>query len=158
MATRTAARKPTNHEKQVIDALTRLLADSYTLYLKTHNFHWNVTGPMFTTLHTLFETQYTELALAADEIAERIRSVGAPAPGSYVQFGELTRLKEAVGVPPAVEMVEQLVHDQVLVTQAARAVVAAAERAGDQASADLGVRRIQVHEKNAWMLRSHLEA
>ena len=158
MATRTTARKSTNQEKQVIDALTRLLADSYTLYLKTHNFHWNVTGPMFTTLHTLFETQYTELALAVDEIAERIRSIGAPAPGSYAQFGELTRLKEAIGVPPAVEMVEQLVHDQVLVTQAARAVVAAAERAGDEASADLGVRRIQIHEKNAWMLRSHLEA
>jgi len=158
MAARTAARKSSNQEKQVIDSLSRLLADSYTLYLKTHNFHWNVTGPMFTTLHTLFETQYTELALAVDEIAERIRAIGAAAPGSYAQFSELTRLKEAVGVPPAVEMVEQLVHDQVLVTQAARTMVAAAERAGDQASADLGVRRIQVHEKNAWMLRSHLEA
>ena len=149
---------PTKERKQIADGLSHLLADTYTLYLKTHNYHWNVTGPMFTTLHTLFETQYTELALAVDEIAERIRSIGAPAPGSYEQFGELTRLKEAIGVPPAVEMVEQLVHDQVLVTQAARAVVAAAERAGDQASADLGVRRIQVHEKNAWMLRSHLEA
>jgi starvation-inducible DNA-binding protein len=158
MAARTTARKATNQEKQVIEALSRLLADSYTLYLKTHNFHWNVTGPMFTTLHTLFETQYSELALAVDEIAERIRSIGAPAPGSYAEFSELTALKEAVGVPPAIEMVEQLVHDQVLVTQAARKVVAAAERASDQASADLGVRRIQVHEKNAWMLRSHLEA
>jgi starvation-inducible DNA-binding protein len=157
-AARTTARKATNQEKQVIDALARLLADSYTLYLKTHNFHWNVTGPMFTTLHTLFMTQYTELALAVDEIAERIRSVGAPAPGSYAEFAELTELKEAVGVPSAIQMVEQLVHDQVLVTQAARKVVAAAERAGDQASADLGVRRIQVHEKNAWMLRTHLEA
>lgn len=158
MAARTAARKATNQEKQVIEALSRLLADSYTLYLKTHNFHWNVTGPMFTTLHTLFMTQYTELGLAVDEIAERIRSIGAPAPGSYAEFAELTALKEAIGVPPAIEMVEQLVHDQVLVTQAARNVVAAAERANDQASADLGVRRIQVHEKNAWMLRSHLEA
>jgi starvation-inducible DNA-binding protein len=150
--------KATKQEKQVIEALSNLLADSYTLYLKTHNFHWNVSGPMFTTLHTLFETQYTELALAVDEIAERIRSIGAPAPGSYAQFSELTKLKEAVGVPPAIEMVEQLVHDQVLLTQAARKVVAASERAGDQASADLGVRRIQIHEKNAWMLRSHLEA
>jgi starvation-inducible DNA-binding protein len=113
---------------------------------------------MFTTLHTLFELEYTELALAVDEIAERIRAIGAPAPGSYAEFAKITALKEAVGVPPATEMVEQLVHDQVLVTQAARAVVAAAERAGDQASADLGVRRIQIHEKNAWMLRSHLEA
>jgi starvation-inducible DNA-binding protein len=158
MATRSAARKATNPEQRVIESLRRLLADSYTLYLKTHNFHWNVSGPMFTTLHTLFELEYTELALAVDEIAERIRAIGAPAPGSYAEFAKITALKEAVGVPPATEMVEQLVHDQVLVTQAARAVVAAAERAGDQASADLGVRRIQIHEKNAWMLRSHLEA
>jgi len=158
MAKGNSAPKATKQEKQVIDALSNLLADSYTLYLKTHNYHWNVSGPMFTTLHTLFETQYTELALAVDEIAERIRSIGAPAPGSYAQFSELTKLKEAVGVPPAIEMVEQLVHDQVLLTQAARKVVAASERAGDQASADLGVRRIQTHEKNAWMLRSHLEA
>jgi len=153
-----APTKASKQEKQVIEALSNLLADSYTLYLKTHNYHWNVSGPMFTTLHTLFEMQYTELALAVDEIAERIRSIGAPAPGSYAQFSELTKLKEAIGVPPAIEMVEQLVHDQVLVTQSARKVVAASERAGDQASADLGVRRIQTHEKNAWMLRSHLEA
>ena len=158
MAKGNGAPKASKQEKQVIEALSNLLADSYTLYLKTHNYHWNVSGPMFTTLHTLFETQYTELALAVDEIAERIRSIGAPAPGSYAQFSELTKLKEAIGVPPAIEMVEQLVHDQVLLTQAARKVVAAAERAGDQASADLGVRRIQIHEKNAWMLRSHLEA
>ena len=158
MAKGNSVPKATKQERQVIEALSNLLADSYTLYLKTHNYHWNVSGPMFTTLHTLFETQYTELALAVDEIAERIRSIGAPAPGSYAQFSELTKLKEAIGVPPAIEMVEQLVHDQVLVTQSARKVVAASERAGDQASADLGVRRIQIHEKNAWMLRSHLEA
>ena len=145
-------------EKPVIEALNRLLADSYTLYLKTHNFHWNVTGPMFTTLHTLFETEYTELALAVDEIAERLRALGAYAPGSYVEFSRLTAIKEAVGVPPAVEMVRQLVHDQVLVGQAAQAVIKAAQRAGDDATADLAVRRTQVHEKNAWMLRSHLEA
>jgi starvation-inducible DNA-binding protein len=112
---------------------------------------------MFTTLHTLFMTQYTELSLAVDEIAERIRAIGAPAPGSYAEFSKRTALKEAIGVPPAIEMLEQLVHDQVLVGQAARAVVDAAERAGDAASADLGVRRIQIHEKNAWMLRVHLE-
>jgi starvation-inducible DNA-binding protein len=145
-------------EKPVIEALNRLLADSYTLYLKTHNFHWNVSGPMFTTLHTLFETEYTELALAVDEIAERLRALGAHAPGSYVEFARLTAIKEAIGVPPATEMVRQLVHDQVLVTQAAQAVIKAAQRAGDDATADLGVRRTQVHEKNAWMLRSHLEA
>jgi starvation-inducible DNA-binding protein len=153
---KTSGRK--NRERPVIDALGRLLADSYTLYLKTHNFHWNVTGPMFTTLHTLFEQEYTELALAVDEIAERIRALGAPAPGSYTEFARLTALKEAQGVPPAAEMVRELVHDQVLVTQAAQVVIKAAERAGDDATADLGVRRMQVHEKNAWMLRSHLEA
>jgi starvation-inducible DNA-binding protein len=146
-----------NREKPVIDSLRKLLADSYTLYLKTHNFHWNVTGPMFTTLHTLFEQEYTELALAVDEIAERIRALGAPSPGSYAEFGRLTRVKEAEGVPTAIEMVRQLVHDQVLIGQAAQAVIKAAERAGDDATADLGVRRTQVHEKNAWMLRSHLE-
>jgi starvation-inducible DNA-binding protein len=146
-----------NGEKKVVEALTRLLADSYTLYLKTHNYHWNVRGPMFSTLHTLFELEYTELALAVDEIAERIRALGAVAPGSYREFGKITSIKEAQGVPAAEDMVQQLVHDQVLVTQAARAVVAAAQKAGDEPSADLGIRRMQIHEKNAWMLRSHLE-
>jgi starvation-inducible DNA-binding protein len=140
-----------------IDELSRLLADSYTLYLKTHNYHWNVTGPMFNTLHTLFETQYTELALAVDEIAERIRTLGARAPGSYAEFARLTALKEASGAPAARQMVEDLVADQAALVAAARRVVEAAEGERDQASADLGVRRIQVHEKNAWMLRSHLE-
>ncbi len=142
---------------EVVEGLSRLLADSYTLYLKTHNFHWNVTGPMFTTLHTLFETQYTELALAVDEIAERIRALGAPAPGSYTEFGALAAVKEAAGGEPATEMIRILVADQEAVAQAGRRVVEAADAAGDQASADLGVRRIDVHEKNAWMLRSHLE-
>ena len=142
---------------QVAEAANRLLASSYTLYLKTHNFHWNVTGPMFTTLHTLFETQYQELALAVDEIAERIRALGHVAPGSYAEFAKLTSVKEAVGVPPATEMIRQLTADQQTVAQAARTVIEAAEGAGDQASADLGVRRIEIHEKNAWMLRSHLE-
>ena len=141
----------------VVDSLGHLLADSYTLYLKTHNFHWNVTGPMFQTLHLLFEAQYTELATAVDEIAERIRALGHPSPGSYAEFGKLTRIAEAQGVPPAQEMIESLTHAQTLVVEAARRVLAAAETAGDDATADLAVRRIQVHDKNAWMLRSHLE-
>jgi starvation-inducible DNA-binding protein len=139
------------------EALSRLLADSYTLYLKTHNFHWNVTGPMFTTLHTLFETQYTELALAVDEIAERIRSLGYPAPGSWKRFAELATVKDAEGVPAAREMIRELADDIDTVVATAREVFSHAEEAGDQASADLAVRRIDVSEKNAWMLRSHLE-
>jgi len=142
---------------EVVEALSRLLADSYTLYLKTHNFHWNVTGPMFNTLHTLFETEYTELALAVDAIAERIRTLGAHAPGSYAEFAERTGVKEGRAGTSALEMVRELASDQLTVAETARAVVAAAEVAGDQASADLGVRRIDIHEKNAWMLRSHLE-
>jgi len=146
-----------NPKDGVAEALSRLLADSYTLYLKTHNFHWNVRGPMFTTLHTLFETQYTELALAVDEIAERIRSVGEFAPGSYSEFAELAEVREAVGRRTATEMLDELVADQAIVVAGARALVEAAEAAGDHASVDLAVRRIDVHEKNAWMLRSHLE-
>jgi len=146
------------HDRQVIaEAASRLLADSYTVYLKTHNYHWNVTGPMFTTLHTLFETQYTELALAVDEIAERIRAVGSRAPGSYSEFASLAKIKEAAGTPRAEEMIRDLVADQGLVADTARALYAAAEACGDQASADLAVRRIEVAEKNAWMLSSHLE-
>ena len=148
---------PPANRQAVIDALETLLADSYTLYLKTHSYHWNVTGPMFTTLHTLFETHYMELALAVDEIAERIRALGAPAPGSYTQFAERASVREDTGVPKATDMIEALVRDQVTVADAARRVVKAAEELGDDASGDLGVRRIDVHEKNAWMLRSHLE-
>lgn len=142
---------------QVVQALSGLLADSYTLYVKTHSYHWNVTGPMFTTLHTLFETQYTELALAVDEIAERIRALDAPAPGSYSQFTELATVKEDTGVPKATDMIRNLVADMGTVADSARKLVRAAEEAGDDASVDLGVRRIDVHEKAAWMLRSHLE-
>ena len=141
----------------VVQPLERLLADSYTLYLKTHSYHWNVTGPMFTTLHTLFETQYTELALAVDEIAERIRAIGAPAPGSYTQFQERATVQEDTTVPAAIDMIQQLVADHEAVAASGREVVRAAEAAGDDASVDLGVRRIDVHEKAAWMLRSHLE-
>ena len=145
-----------NHEK-VVESMSRLLADSYTLYLKTHNYHWNVTGPMFTTLQTLFEMEYTDLALAVDEIAERIRALGARAPGSYSEFASLAVIKEATGTASATAMLEDLVADQAARVSSAKRVVEASEAVGDQASADLGTRRISVHEKNAWMLRSHLE-
>ena len=143
--------------RHIVEGLSRLLADTYTLYLKTHNFHWNVTGPMFQTLHLMFEQHYTELAMAVDEIAERIRAVGARAPGSYTEFAELAAVKEDTGSPDAKQMIRNLVADQETLVEAARRVVESAEGSGDQATADLGVRRIQVHEKNAWMLRSHLE-
>ncbi len=146
-----------SENEKVVESMSHLLADSYTLYLKTHNYHWNVTGPMFTTLHTLFETQYSDLALAVDEIAERIRSLGARAPGSFSEFAELAAVKEVTGTPSAIEMLEDLAADQRTVVGAAKRVVEAAESAGDEASADLATRRIDVHEKNAWMLRSHLE-
>lgn len=141
----------------VITELTRLLATSYTLYLKTQNYHWNVTGPMFTTLHTLFELQYTELATAVDEIAERIRSLGAHAPGSLAAFSGLSAVREESGRPSATDMIRQLVEDQEAVGTVARAVFDVADEAGDQATADLATRRMEVHQKNAWMLRSHLE-
>jgi starvation-inducible DNA-binding protein len=143
--------------ERVAEAMSVLLADSYTLYLKTHNYHWNVTGPHFAALHTMFETQYQELWLAADEIAERIRSVGFPSPGSYRQFGELTAIAEAEGVPAAMAMVEHLAHDNEQVARSAGAAFDVADEVGDQATADLAVQRQQVHEKNAWMLRSMLE-
>ena len=158
MATkRSKGSKPMSHSSDVASVAAALLADSYTLYLKTHNFHWNVTGPMFTTLHTLFETQYSELALAVDEIAERIRALGKTAPGSYTEFEKLSSVKEAVKVPKAEDMIKILVADHATVADTARKLVAAAEKAGDDASADLGVRRIDVSEKAAWMLRSHLD-
>ena len=143
--------------EQTVRALSKLLADSYTLYLKTHNYHWNVTGPMFTSLHTLFETQYSDLALAVDEVAERIRTLGAPAPGSYTAFSRLATIEEENGNPNATTMISNLVADQVTIANSARAVIEVAEAAGDQATADLATRRLDVHEKNAWMLRSHLE-
>lgn len=141
----------------VVSALEKLLADSYTLYLKTHNYHWNVVGPMFTTLHTLFETQYSELALAVDEIAERIRALGAFAPGSYSEFSQLSTVKEATGRVEAKDMIHDLAQDQSKIAESARLVIRAAEEAGDAASADLGTRRLELHEKNAWMLRAHLQ-
>jgi starvation-inducible DNA-binding protein len=142
---------------QIANGLGRLLADTYTLYLKTHNFHWNVTGPMFQTLHLMFETQYNELALAVDAIAERIRSLGAPAPGTYVEFQRLTGIKESRGVPRAEEMIRQLVDGQEAVVRTARSIFPVVERAHDEATADLLTQRIQLHEKTAWMLRSLLD-
>jgi len=143
--------------KKIAAAASKLLADSYTLYLKTHNYHWNVKGPMFTTLHTLFETEYLELALAVDEIAERIRSLGQPAPGSYTAFAKLAKVQEAVEVPAATKMIEDLVADQAILVSSAKDLFDVASAADDQGTADLATRRMQVHEKNAWMLRSHLE-
>jgi starvation-inducible DNA-binding protein len=143
--------------KAVAEGLGKLLADSYTLYLKTHNFHWNVTGPMFSTLHLMFEQQYTELALAVDLVAERIRALGHPAPGTYEQFARLSSVNSAVGVPPAPKMVRELVEGQEAVARTARNVFPIAEHAGDQVTMDLLTQRLQVHEKNAWMLRSLLE-
>ncbi|KJS43336.1 MAG: ferritin [Rhodospirillaceae bacterium BRH_c57] len=141
---------------RIAEGLSRLLADTYTLYLKTHNFHWNVTGPMFNTLHLMFEAQYTELALAVDLIAERIRSLGVAAPGSYAQFAALTSLSEETTVPSAEEMIAQLVQDQETVVRTARAVFPLADEAHDEPTADLLTQRLQVHEKTAWMLRALL--
>lgn len=143
--------------KAIAEGLSRLLADSYTLYLKTHNFHWNVTGPMFNTLHLMFETQYTELATAVDEIAERIRALGHPAPGSYAAYARLSSIKEAEGVPSAEEMIRQLVEGQEAVVRTARGIFPIVDKAHDEPTADLLTRRMQTHEKNAWMLRSLLE-
>ncbi|HYW51240.1 MAG TPA: DNA starvation/stationary phase protection protein [Gemmatimonadaceae bacterium] len=156
MPAKKSAQDNTTHGATVT-ALTAMLADSYTLYLKTQNFHWNVTGPMFTTLHTLFETQYTDLAAAVDEVAERVRALNAPVPGSFTEFSKVATVKESVGPVAARAMIEQLVADQGHVSDAARRVIEAAESEGDTGSADLATRRLQQHEKNAWMLRSHLE-
>ena len=143
--------------REIADGLSRVLADSYTLYLKTHNYHWNVTGPMFQTLHLLFETQYTELALAVDLLAERIRALGFPAPGSYREFAKLTVIEEREGVPSARDMIADLVAGQEAVVRTARSLFAVVDAAHDEPTADLLTQRMQVHEKNAWMLRSLLE-
>ena len=143
--------------QKIAEGLSRLLADSYTLYLKTHNFHWNVTGPMFNTLHLLFEQHYTELATAVDEIAERIRALGMPAPGSYKQFSELSSIEEETGMPKAEEMIRQLVIGQETIVKTAREIFPSVDKVNDEPSADLLTQRMQIHEKNAWMLRSLLE-
>lgn len=140
--------------RAIAAGLAELLADTYTLYLKTHSYHWNVVGPQFNTLHLMFEQQYTELATAVDEIAERIRALGVAAPGSYAQFGALTSIQEETGVPAAEEMIAQLVADQETVARTAREVFPVASDAGDEPTADLLTQRMQIHEKTAWMLRS----
>ncbi len=143
--------------KAIATELSALLADSYTLYLKSHNYHWNVTGPMFQTLHLMFEQHYNELALAVDEIAERIRALGHVAPATYGEFGRLSSIAEEASPPEAMEMVRKLVEGHEAVIATARTTIAAAERAGDAATVDLATRRVDVHEKTAWMLRSLLE-
>lgn len=143
--------------KAIADGLNHLLADTYTLYLMTHNFHWNVTGPMFNTLHLMFETQYTELALAVDLIAERIRALGFLAPGTYGEFSKLSSIKEIKGQPQAMQMIKHLVQGQESVVKTARSLFPIVEKASDEPTADLLTQRMQLHEKNAWMLRSLLE-
>lgn len=145
-----------NDRQAIVEGLSKLLADTYTLYLKTHNFHWNVTGPMFQSLHTLFEEQYMELALAVDAIAERIRTLGYPAPASYSEYGELSSIKETRGVPEATEMIRLLVEANEAVVRTARNAFPAAEKASDESTVDLLAERMSIHEKSAWMLRSML--
>ena len=142
--------------KNIAGGLSKVLADSYTLYLKTHNYHWNVTGPLFSSLHLMFEEHYTELATAVDEIAERIRALDVYAPGSYSAFQELTDIEEETSVPSAEEMIRQLVIGQETVVRSARQVIPTAAAANDEPTVDLLTQRMQVHEKNAWMLRSLL--
>lgn len=146
-----------NDRKKIADGLSHLLADTYTLYLKTHYFHWNVTGPMFNTLHLMFETHYTELALAVDMIAERIRALDVYAPGTYSQFAKLSSIPESDGVPNANDMIKDLVAGHEAVCRTARKVFPAANKADDEATADLVTQRLQIHEKTAWMLRSLLK-
>jgi starvation-inducible DNA-binding protein len=142
---------------KIADGLSHLLGDTYTLYLKTHNFHWNVKGPMFQTLHLMFETQYTELALAVDLIAERIRALGYPAPGTYSEYAKLSSIAETPGVPKAIDMIKLLVEGQEAVVRTARSIFPVVEEVNDEPTADLLTQRMQVHEKTAWMLRSLLE-
>lgn len=142
---------------RIAEGLSSLLADSYTLYLMTHNFHWNVTGPMFTSLHALFLEQYTEQWNALDLIAERIRALGYPSPGTYAEFAKRTSIKEVAGVPKAMDMVRHLVNAQEATARTGRALFDLADKANDQPTADLLTQRLDVHEKAAWMLRSILE-
>lgn len=146
------------HREEIAAGLSRVLADTYTLYLKTHNYHWNVTGPMFQTLHVMFEGQYNELALAVDSIAERIRALGVKAPGTYAEFIKLSSIKETQGDLSAQQMIAELVAGQESVVRTARATFAIADEANDQPTADLLTQRMQSHEKTAWMLRSMLES
>jgi len=147
---------PASQRQRIADALSALLADSYTLYLMTHNFHWNVTGPQFNGLHMMFMQQYTEQWTALDEIAERIRALGLPAPGTYAEFSKRASFKEVEGVPSATEMLKHLVSAQEATARTARALLPLADEADDQPSADVATQRLAVHEKTAWMLRSML--
>ncbi len=146
----------TEHREKIVKGLSALLADSYSLYLMTHNFHWNVTGPQFNSLHTMFMTQYTEQWNALDIIAERIRALGYPAPGTYKEFAKLTSIKEVDGVPNATDMVKHLVQAQETTARTARSLFAIVDEANDQPTADVLTQRLNVHEKTAWMLRSLL--
>ncbi len=143
-------------KEQIVQGLSQLLADTYSIYIKTHNFHWNVSGPMFVTLHTLFEQQYTELALAIDIIAERIRALGAFAPGSFKAFQELTSIPDMEDIPDALTMIALLVEDNETIIKTARSIIPLADKAYDTPTADLVTARILVHEKTAWMLTSLL--
>ena len=143
--------------KAIAEGLSKLLADSYTLYLMTHNFHWNVTGPMFNTLHLMFMTQYTEQWAALDLIAERIRALGEHAPATYKEYSKLTSIEEVSGVPKAMEMVKLLVKAQEATSKTARKLFPLVEKAGDQPTADLLTQRQNIHEKTAWMIRSLLQ-
>ena len=143
--------------KKIVEGLSALLADSYTLYLMTHNFHWNVTGPQFSTLHLMFETQYNEQWLALDEIAERIRALGHPTPATYKEFVKLASIKEIEGVPNATDMIKYLVAAHEAASRTARKLFPSADAANDEATADLLTKRLETHQKTAWMLRSLLE-
>jgi starvation-inducible DNA-binding protein len=145
-----------NNRQKIADGLSALLADSYTLYQMTHNFHWNVKGPMFNTLHLMFMEQYTEQWNALDMIAERIRALDFPAPGTYKEFAKLTSIKEVDGVPAAAEMIRHLVDAQEATARTARKLFTLVSKANDQPTADLLTQRLNVHEKTAWMLRSLL--
>ncbi|MCU0264929.1 MAG: DNA starvation/stationary phase protection protein [Actinomycetia bacterium] len=147
---------PEQERAAVVEGLSRVLADSYSLYLRTHSYHWNVVGPMFHSLHAMFMEEYTELSLAVDEIAERIRALGAPAPGTFREFAALSSMAEDTDVPAATEMVRRLVSGHEATARTIREVLPVAESAPDQVSTDLLVRRLDVHEKTAWMLRSLL--
>ncbi|MDB5051695.1 MAG: Ferritin Dps family protein [Fibrobacteres bacterium] len=142
--------------KDITDGLSKVLADTYTLYLKTHNYHWNVTGPMFQTLHLMFEGQYNELALAVDLVAERIRALGFPAPATYAEFVRLSSIPDEAGVPAAQDMIRKILLGHEAVVRTARTVYAVAEKSSDQPTLDLLTQRMQLHEKTAWMLRSML--
>ena len=145
------------HNHKVAEHLGKFLADTYTLYLKTQNYHWNVTGPQFSEMHLLFEGQYQDLAAATDEIAERIRAIGEKAPASFTAFSKLAKIKEENGNPDYKTMIKNLAQDNQTAVETAEALIKASQEIGDEGSADLGIRRIQIHQKNAWMLNAYLQ-